>query len=103
GRMLTVVIGSLTALGVFALGRRVWGRAAGLIAALFVALSPFHMRHSQYVTTDVASAWLVLLAFAAAVAVARSGRWPDSPAAGATTWPRARSQGWPPRRSITLA
>jgi len=83
GRMLTVVIGSLMVLTVFVLGKRVWGRAAGLIAALFVALSPFLMRHSQYVTTDVASAWLVLLAFAAAIAVARTGRWRDYLAAGA--------------------
>jgi Dolichyl-phosphate-mannose-protein mannosyltransferase len=81
--MLTVVIGSLMVLTVFALGKRVWGRGAGLIAALFVALSPFLMRHSQYVTTDVASAWFVLLAFASAIAVARAGRWRDYLAAGA--------------------
>lgn len=83
GRMLTVVIASLTILAIYALGRRVWGRAAGLVGALFVALSPFHMRHSQYVTTDVASAWLALLAFSASVAVARAGRWRDYLAAGA--------------------
>jgi 4-amino-4-deoxy-L-arabinose transferase-like glycosyltransferase len=83
GRMLTVVIGSLMVLTAFGLGKRVWGRAAGLLAALFVALSPFLMRHSQYVTTDVPSAWLVLLAFAAAIAVARAGRWRDYLAAGA--------------------
>lgn len=71
GRMLTVSIATVTVLSVFMLGRRVWGRGAGLIAALFVALSPFHMRHSQYVTTDVATAWLVLLAFGASIAVAR--------------------------------
>ena len=83
GRLLTVSIAALTVLSVFMVGRRVWSRGAGLIAALFVALSPFHMRHSQYVTTDVATAWLVLLAFGAAVAVARGGRWRDYLAAGA--------------------
>jgi hypothetical protein len=67
----------------YLIGRRVWGREAGLIAALFLALSPFHMRHSQYVTTDVASGWLVLLTFGAAVAVAQRGRWRDYLAAGA--------------------
>jgi len=83
GRLLTVAIATLTVLSVFMLGRRVWSRGAALIAALYVALSPFHMRHSQYVTTDVATAWLVLLAFGASVAVARHGRWRDYLAAGA--------------------
>jgi hypothetical protein len=83
GRLLTVAIATLTVLSVFMLGRRVWSRGAGLIAALFVAMSPFHMRHSQYVTTDVATAWLVLLALGASIAVARHGRWRDYLAAGA--------------------
>src|ERR1044071_6094115 len=34
GRMLTVVIASLTVLTIFALGKRTWSRGAGLIAAL---------------------------------------------------------------------
>jgi 4-amino-4-deoxy-L-arabinose transferase-like glycosyltransferase len=83
GRLLTVAIATLTVVFVFLIGRRLWGRGAGLLAALFLALSPFHMRHSQYVTTDVASGWLVLLAFGAAVVVARAGRWRDYLAAGA--------------------
>jgi 4-amino-4-deoxy-L-arabinose transferase-like glycosyltransferase len=82
GRMLTVSIATLTVVSVFLLGRRVWNLGAGLIAALFVALSPFHMRHSQYVTTDVTTAWLVLLVFGASIAVARGGRWRDYLAAG---------------------
>src|SRR4051812_40289973 len=49
GRMLTVVIAALTVVWLFLLGRRVWSRGAGLVAALFLALSTFHMRHSQYV------------------------------------------------------
>jgi len=83
GRLLTVSIATLTVPSVFMLGRRVWSRGAGLIAALFVALSPFHMRHSQYVTTDITTAWLVLLTFGASIAVARGGRWRDYLAAGA--------------------
>jgi 4-amino-4-deoxy-L-arabinose transferase-like glycosyltransferase len=83
GRLLTTAIATLTVVFVFLIGRRMWGRDAGLIAALFLALSPFHMRHSQYVTTDVASGWLVLLAFGASLAVARAGRWRDYLAAGA--------------------
>ncbi len=83
GRMLTVVISTLTIVSLFVIGKRVWSRGAGLIGALFLAISPFHMRHSQYVTTDVTSGWLVLLAFGASIAVARGGRWRDYLAAGA--------------------
>jgi 4-amino-4-deoxy-L-arabinose transferase-like glycosyltransferase len=75
GRLLTVVLGGLTVAGVYLLGRRVWGAGAGLIGALFLAVSQFHLQHSQYVTTDVASGLFVLLSFIFAVAIARQGRW----------------------------
>ncbi len=75
GRILTAVIGSLTVLAVFAIGKRLWSVGAGLVAALVLAMLPFHISHSQYVTTDVTSAFLVLLAFAAAIWVAQTGRW----------------------------
>jgi 4-amino-4-deoxy-L-arabinose transferase-like glycosyltransferase len=83
GRVLTVALGGLTVAGVYQLGRRAWGVAAGLIGALFLALSQFHIQHSQYVTTDVASALFVLLSFICAVGVARHGRWRDYLLAGA--------------------
>ncbi len=120
GRALTTTLAALTVVFAYMIGRRLWGREAGLIAALFLALSPFHMRHSQYVTTDVASGWLVLMTFGAAVAVARAGRWRDYLAAGAFAglaaatkynagvaalmvvaahvacwaWPRMKKRGW---------
>ena len=77
GRLLTVALGGLTVAGVYLLGRRVWGIGAGLIAALFLAVAQFHIQHSQYVTTDVASGLFVLLSFIFAVAIAREGRNPD--------------------------
>jgi 4-amino-4-deoxy-L-arabinose transferase-like glycosyltransferase len=82
GRLLTVALGGLTVAGVYALGRRVWGAGAGLIGALFLAISQFHLQHSQYVTTDVASGLFVLLAFLFAFAVARQGHWRDYLLAG---------------------
>lgn len=75
GRALAIVLGSATVLGVFVLGKRSWNRSAGLLAALFLATLPFHMRHSQYVTTDVGSGWFVLLAYLAATSILQSGRW----------------------------
>ena len=75
GRLLTVALGGLTVAGVYVLGRRVWGTGAGLIGALFLAVSQFHLQHSQYVTTDVASGLFVLLSFIFAVEIARQGGW----------------------------
>jgi 4-amino-4-deoxy-L-arabinose transferase-like glycosyltransferase len=75
GRLVTVVVGSLTVLVVYLLGKRLWSRTAGLVAALWLAVLPFHMRHSQYVTTDVPSALWVLLTFGAAAALLDTGRW----------------------------
>jgi 4-amino-4-deoxy-L-arabinose transferase-like glycosyltransferase len=42
--------------------RRWMGPAAGLAGALLVALSPLHVKHSHYVTTDVPTAALTVLA-----------------------------------------
>jgi 4-amino-4-deoxy-L-arabinose transferase-like glycosyltransferase len=75
GRLLTVALGGLSVAGVYGLGRRVWGVGAGLIGALFLAVSQFHLQHSQYVTTDVASGMFVLLSFIFAAEIARSGSW----------------------------
>jgi 4-amino-4-deoxy-L-arabinose transferase-like glycosyltransferase len=75
GRVLAILLGSATVLAVFWLGKRSWDRGAGLLAALFLATLPFHMRHSQYVTTDVGSGLFVLLAYLAATAILQGGRW----------------------------
>jgi 4-amino-4-deoxy-L-arabinose transferase-like glycosyltransferase len=75
GRMPAIVLGTATILGVFVLGKRSWNRHAGLLAAVFLATLPFHMRHSQYVTTDVGSAWFVLLAYLSATAMLQTGCW----------------------------
>jgi 4-amino-4-deoxy-L-arabinose transferase-like glycosyltransferase len=75
GRVLAIVLGSATVLSVYLLGKRSWNRRTGLLAALFLATLPFHMRHSQYVTTDVGSGWFVLLAYIAATAILQRGHW----------------------------
>lgn len=82
GRMLTIVLGSFTILAAYCVGQRVGGRAIGLLAALFLAIVPFHVQHSQVITTDVASGFWVLLAFGGALAIVRDGRWRSYMAAG---------------------
>lgn len=61
GRGLTVAMGVGTVWATFALGARLWGRRAGLLAALLLALMPLHAQHSHWLTVDVpATFWGVL-------------------------------------------
>lgn len=69
----TALLGVLTVFLVYLLGRRFAGPAAGLAGALLLALSPMHAEHSHYVTTDVPTAALTLLAVYLAVEVLERG------------------------------
>jgi 4-amino-4-deoxy-L-arabinose transferase-like glycosyltransferase len=67
GRMLTVILGMVTVVVLFWVGRRWWDWRIGLLAAALLAFLPFHVRHSQYITQDVPSALPALLAVACAL------------------------------------
>ena len=82
GRAFTAILGSATVALLFLVGRRWWGARVGLVAAAVLAVSPFHMRHSQYITTDVPSALLTLLALAAALRLLENQRWGSYALAG---------------------
>ncbi|MBA3469077.1 MAG: glycosyltransferase family 39 protein [Herpetosiphonaceae bacterium] len=78
GRVLTTLCGVATVGLVYRIGRRWWSVGTALVAAAVLAMLPFHIRHSQYITTDVPSALMTTLALAAALRllVAReSWRW----------------------------
>ena len=53
GRWLTVGMGVGTVWATYALGNRLWGRRAGLLAALTLAITPLHAQHSHFLTVDV--------------------------------------------------
>ncbi len=72
-RATTALFGLLTVFLVYLLGRRLSGPAAGLSGALLLALSPLHVEHSRYVTTDVTTAALTLLAVYLALDVLEHG------------------------------
>ena len=63
GRLLTALVGTATAIATGALGAKLWGRRAGLFAAMFVAVSPLHVLNSHYVKHDVPVSLLVVLAY----------------------------------------
>ena len=61
GRCLTVGMGLGTVLAVYRIGERLWGRRAGLLAALTLAVMPLHAQHSHFLTVDVpATFWAML-------------------------------------------
>ena len=80
-RLLSVAMGTASVYLLYRLGREAYGRAAGLAAALFLAVAPLHVAYSHMAVTDVtATAFsllaLVLLARAAGARPARPGGLP---------------------------
>lgn len=77
GRMVSVVIGALTVCATFALGRVMYGTKTGLLAALFMALMPYHVVVTRQVLLDgpmTLFATLTLCALAQ-YALTHSPRW----------------------------
>jgi hypothetical protein len=65
GRVFSVVCGTITVVGVYVLGRRLYDRATGLAAAAALAVSPIAARDAHYVKLDVPTTLFVVLAHAA--------------------------------------
>ncbi len=82
-RWVSASFGALTALAAYSLGERGWGRGAGLVGALFVALLPYHLKFSQWATTDVTASFMACLSLGAAILAAQSNRWRAYLVAGA--------------------
>ncbi|MGQ9927644.1 MAG: glycosyltransferase family 39 protein [Chloroflexaceae bacterium] len=72
-RLLTALVGALTTLAAYALGVRGWSEGAGLVGALLVALLPWHLRFSQWATTDALATLLTTLALGVALLALREG------------------------------
>ncbi|MFI5197705.1 MAG: DUF2298 domain-containing protein [Thermoanaerobaculia bacterium] len=83
GRFLSALAGALTVLLVSAVGRRMYGQKAGLLAGLLLALAVLHVQASHFAATDVTLALFVLLALAASGRLASRGRARDAVLAGA--------------------
>ncbi len=76
GRLTSAFLGTLTVAVVYRLGRCISGRAAGLLAASFLAVAFLHTRSSHYARPDIAVAFLVCSTVLLTIlAVQRRERW----------------------------
>jgi hypothetical protein len=73
GRWLTTFFGWATVGVVFAIGCLAGSKTAGLLAALFLAVTPFHAMDSHYANVDIFMTFWGALAFAFAVGFVRWG------------------------------
>jgi hypothetical protein len=76
-RGIVAAVGAATALLVHRLAAESFGRAAGLLAALFLALAPLHVRDSHFGVTDVPLAALGCLVLIQALRIESRGRARD--------------------------
>jgi hypothetical protein len=77
GRLVSVIAGTLTVPVVYALGRRLLDRKAGLVAAVIVAFAPLLVWYSQEARMYASTAFFVSLAYLAFFAAIHTGmrRW----------------------------
>ena len=73
GRLFGALCGVASVLAVYAIGRRLAGRAAGTAAALFLACAPFAVRDAHYVKHDVPATLFVLVAYRVFLGLDESG------------------------------
>jgi 4-amino-4-deoxy-L-arabinose transferase-like glycosyltransferase len=73
-RSLAAVLGAVTVIPVFWIGRRLWDDATGLLAAFFLALTFLHVRDSHFGTTDTMMTLFIVLSIAYLVEAEISGR-----------------------------
>jgi len=72
-RLVSVAAGTASVYLLYRIGREAFGRPAGLVAALFLAVAPLHVAYSHMAVTDVTATALSLLAFLLLFQAARGG------------------------------
>ncbi len=73
GREISALLGAATAVLLAALGWRIYGKRAGLLAGFLMAAAVLHVQNSHFATSDVPLTFLVLLTLYFLVRVAESG------------------------------
>ncbi|GDX39751.1 hypothetical protein LBMAG21_00430 [Armatimonadota bacterium] len=82
GRSVTAIMGTLTIVAVYFLGRRLYGRRAGLLAALLYAVAPLAVVHAHFLTVDVPATFFVTMVLLWAVRLLEKQNWSNYVLAG---------------------
>ena len=82
GRAISAAFGTATIPLVYAIGARLSGRAAGLLAAALLACAVIHLRESHFFSVDVSMTFFTVLAWLFSLRLAEHGRMRDAVAAG---------------------
>ena len=82
GRSVTAIMGTLTIVAIYFLGRRLYGRRAGLLAALLYAVAPLAVVHAHFLTVDVPATFFVTMALLWAVRLLEKQNWSNYVLAG---------------------
>ena len=82
-RLVGAACGVVTVYLVYVVGKRLYGVSSGLLAALFLALCPIHVRDSHFGKVDIPMTCLMVLTAILALEVHRRGRLRDYLLAGA--------------------
>ena len=77
GRVVSALFGIATLPALYALGRRMFGRKAGLLAALLYAVAPLAALHAHFLTVDVTATFFVTLTLLWSARLLTSQTWPD--------------------------
>lgn len=74
GRAISVVTGTASVPLVYIIGKKLYTKETGLLAAAFLSVVSLHVRNSHFGTVDISQTFLMLVAFAFSVAIWQSGQ-----------------------------
>lgn len=63
GRSATALLGSITSVLLYLIGKRLFNEKVGMIAAFFLATTFLHIQDSHYITTDVPMTFMLTVSF----------------------------------------
>jgi 4-amino-4-deoxy-L-arabinose transferase-like glycosyltransferase len=75
GRIITVILGTLTVVLLYFIGKQIHSKNMGLVAALFMAFFPRHVVNSHFITTDIPVTFMISLSFLLSLRILAKGSY----------------------------